>query len=117
MNELLSNPAVQAALVVVIVTVLNGLVAWLKQKFPTQAASIDANWSYIHPIVDTAMAKAQSAVEKRTGGASVMLQIAAQGVADFCDSYNRFEGKPPTTAEIKAARTEIENALARVTGG
>ena len=35
MNELLQNPLIQAALVTVIVTALNAIVAFIKQKFPT----------------------------------------------------------------------------------
>lgn len=112
MNELLSNTAVQAALVLVIVTGLQFLAAWLKQKFPTQVKLVDANWCYIQPIVDAAM---NQAAQKNPG--NPVQSILLRSVTDFVDSYRKLEGKEPTTAEINAARNEIAAAVARVTGG
>lgn len=117
MNELLSNPAVQAALVLAIVTGLNALVAWLKQKFPTQAASVEANWCYLQPIVAAAMQKAKAAVDKSSFGSSVATGIVSQALVDFVDSYRKFEGKDATAAEINAARAELTSAVERATGG
>lgn len=117
MNELLANPAVQTALVAVIVVGLNSLVAWLKQKFPTQAARVEANWCYLQPVVDYAMACATGAKANSTGNATLYSNIIAKAVTEFADSYRRLEGKDATDKEIAAARIEIAAAVSRVTGG
>jgi len=117
MNELLSNQAVQTALIAAIVIGLNALTAWLKQKFPTQAAQVEANWCYLQPVVDTAMAYAQNAVNTSTGNATLYSSIIGQALTQFADSYRKLEGKDATAAELNAARNEIAAAVARVTGG
>lgn len=117
MNELLSNPSVQTALVLVIVTGLNALVAWLKQKFPTKSAQIEANWCYLQPVVTAAMTAAQDAMAKPSFGSSVAANIVSKSLSEFCDSYRLLEGKDATAAEIAAARSEIVSAVSRVTGG
>lgn len=117
MNELLSNPTVQTALIAAIVVGLNALVAWFKKTFPTLAASVDSNWCYIQPLVEQAMAKAQYAFSKSTFSFAGITEIIDQSVIEFKDSYRKLEGKDATAKEIEAARAEITAAVARVTGG
>ena len=117
MNELLQNEAVQTALVVVIVTALNALVAWLKMKFPSQSARVEANWCYIQPAVESAMAAAKDAVAKSSFGGNAAAGIVSKALTEFADAYRKLEGKDASAAEIKAARVEIASAVDRVTGG
>ncbi len=114
MNELLSNPAVQTALITVIVIGLQALATWLKQKFPTQAASVEANWCYLQPAVEYALIRVQAA---SVSGAVPYAAIIAQAVTQFADSYRKLEGKDASTAELNAARTEITAAVSRATTG
>ena len=118
MTELLNNPAIQAALVVVIVTALNALVAWLKKTFPTQAASVEANWCYLQPLVEGAMAAANRAI----GSGSVLTgtnvaAIVEDAVTAFKAQYKQLEGKSATSWEIESARNELLKAVARVAVG
>lgn len=117
MNELLSNEAVQTALIVVIVTALNALVAWLKIKFPTQSASVEANWCYLQPAVEGAIAAAQTAVSNSAFGGGVAAGIVTKALTEFADSYRKLEGKEASASEIKAARVEITAAVSRAAGG
>jgi hypothetical protein len=117
MNELLSNPAVQTALIAVIVIGLQALVTWLKQKFPTQAASVEANWCYLQPVVEVAMNRAREIVSNQTGTTSMYSAVIAQAVTQFADSYRKLEGKGPTSKELDAAQAEIATAVSRVTTG
>lgn len=113
MNELLSNPAVQTALVLVIVTALNGLVAWLKSRFPTQAKIVDNNWSYLQPIVGAAMSEAritQLAVNAEPNALSI---IVTRSLAEFADMYRRYEAAEPSETILAAARKEIAEAVTR----
>lgn len=112
MNELLSNPTVQAALGMLIIVALQSLTAWLKLKFPTETKLVDSNWCYIQPILDAAI---NQAAQKNPN--NPVQSILLRSVTDFVDSYRKLEGKEPTTAEINAARNEIAAAVARVTGG
>ena len=116
MKELLANEAVQTALVVVIVTGLNALVNWLKQKFPTQKALVEANWCYLQPAVEGAIAAARAA-KVQPEWAGTISGIVMRSMTEFADSYRKLEGKDATDAEIKAARAEITSAVERVTGG
>lgn len=117
MNELLSNPAVQTALVAVIVIGLNALVAWLKKKFPSAAASVEANWCYLQPVVEIAIARAQAFISNQTGTTSMYSAVIAQALTQFADSYRKLEGKDPTSKELAAAQAEIASAVSRVTTG
>ena len=111
MNELLNNPLIQAALVTLIVTGLNALVAWVKQKFPTQTALVEANWCYLQPVVTAAIAKAKSQAVGITGTA--VGNIIATALDDFSQAYKTLEGKEASVKEISAARIEIANAVAK----
>lgn len=117
MNELLNNPAVQAALVTLIVIVLNALVAFIKQKFPTQAALVEANWCYLQPVVTAAIAEAK----KASGGAGIsggtLGVILAKALDDFASAYKTLEGKDATAKELSAAKTEIAVAVAKALEG
>lgn len=119
MNELLSNPAVQAALVFAIVTALNALVAWLKQKFPTQAALVESNWCYLQPVVEAAIAKAKVCHADAGNGVtnSAVSAIVTKALADFAESYRTLEGKAASAKEISAARAEIAGAVAKTLEG
>ena len=116
MNELLSNPAVQLAAVALIVTALNALVAWIKIKFPTQAALVESNWCYLQPAVEAAIAAGKKASSNGTLTGGVAATIVLSALSDFGASYKKLEGKAATDAEMDAARTEITTALARETG-
>lgn len=123
MNELLSNPAVQTA-VIVLVTALAGLFVaavnyatnWLKSKFPTQSALIESNYCYIQPRVESALASVAKARTQGTLSGAVVSNIILTEVSDFISKYYKLEGKDATNAEIAAARADITTALARETG-
>lgn len=114
MEELLSNPAVQAALVVAIVTGLNMLVAWLKSRFPTQVALVDANWCYIQPLVIAVMDKAKAYATRADLDAGAGMKIVLSALAEFEATYQKLENKLPTAAEMNAAREEFTAAINRV---
>ena len=117
MQELLSNTAIQAALVTVIVTLLNALVAYLKNKFPTQTALVEKNWCYLQPAVEMAIAKAEAAIKDGTLVAQATTSsIIADAVLKFMDQYAKFEGTGPSSSEMAAARAEIVEAVTKVTG-
>lgn len=116
MNELLANPAVQVAAVALIVTGLNALVAWLKMKFPTQTALVEANWCYLQPAVEAAIAAGKKASSNGTLTGGVAATIVLSALSDFGAAYKKLEGKAATDAEMDAARSEITTALARETG-
>ena len=111
MNELLQNPAVQAALVTLIVIVLNALVAFIKQKFPTQAALVESNWCYLQPVVQAAIVAAKERAQGITG--AVVANIISKSLDDFAEAYKTLEGKEASVKEISAARSEIANAVAK----
>ena len=115
MNELLQNPLIQAALVTVIVTALNALVVFLKQKFPTQTALVESNWCYLQPVVTAAIAAAKSQAAGITGAA--VGNIIAKALDDFSQAYKTLEGKEASGKEISAARTEIAAAVAKALEG
>ena len=115
MNQLLSNEAVQAALITLIVVGLNALVAGVKSK--TKGSLVESNWCYLQPIVAAFINAAKDAVGKPETGASAYGNLIAKSLTEFSDQYNLFEGKAPTEAEISAARKELAAALERVIGG
>ena len=115
MNELLNNPLIQAALVTLIVTGLNALVAFLRQKFPTQAALVEANWCYLQPVVTAAIAAAKAQATGITGAA--VGNIIAKALDDFSVAYKTLEGKDASSKELSAARTEIASAVAKALEG
>ena len=118
MNELLENPLIQAALVTVIVTALNAVVAYIKQKFPTQAALVERTWCYIQPVVTSAVAAAKANASLGAITGTNVGNIIAKALNDFSATYKTLEGKEATAQEINAAQTEITNAVAKaVTGG
>lgn len=117
MNELLSHPYVQTALVLVIVTGLNALVAWLKQKFPTQVALVESNWCYLQPLVLAAIVQAKAAGSRANLDGGVGGKILLATLAQFEETYLKLEGKRPTSAELNAARNEITAAINRAVGG
>ena len=114
MNQLLSNEAVQTALITLIVIGLNALVAWLKAK--TKGSLVESNWCYLQPIVAAFIKAAQDAAKKSDTGATVYNKIIEKSLVEFADRYNLFEGKAPTESEIAAARAELVAALQRVLG-
>ena len=114
MNQLLSNEAVQTALITLIVIGLNALVAWLKAK--TKGSLVESNWCYLQPIVAAFIKAAQEAIGKPDTVIGTYNQIIAKSLVEFADQYNLFEGKAPTEAEIAAARAELVAALQRVLG-
>ena len=115
MNQLLSNEAVQTALITLIVIGLNALVVWVKSK--TKRSIVEANWCYLQPIVAAFIKAAQEAAGKAETGSAAYGQIISKALAEFADQYNLFEGKAPTEAEIAAARAELVAALQRILGG
>lgn len=115
MQELLKDPSVQTAVVVLIVTAINVLVAYIKQKWPNEAAIIEKNWCYIQPAVEAAIAKAQEAIRNKAS-ATALSAIISESVTMFADKYKLLEGKQASTAEISAARSEIAKAVDSVKG-
>ena len=117
MNELLSNPAIQTAIVTVIVVALTAFTNWLKAKFPTQAKLVEANWSYLQPLVDGAMSAATSAKFNSNLTVATAENIVRQALTQFADDYRKFEGKDAPDKALTAAQAEITAAVARVTTG
>jgi hypothetical protein len=117
MEELLNNPLIQAAIVTVIVTAMNAVVALIKQKFPTQAALVESNWCYLQPVVEAAIAKAKDCHAAAGFTNSDVSAIITKALSDFAESYKTLEGKPASPDEIAAARAEISGAVAKTLEG
>lgn len=117
MDGLLSNPVIQTALVALIVTALNALVAFIKQKFPTQAALVEANWCYLQPVVTAAIAEAKKAAVADVVMESAVGSIITKALHDFAESYRTLEGKAASGNELVAARAEIAAAVAKALEG
>lgn len=117
MNELLSNPAVQAALVLAIVTGLQLIVAWLKQKFPTQTALVEANWCYLQPIVAGFINGVKDVVNNPASGVTEYGGLITKSLTEFQAQYKLFEGKQPSKSEMDAAKAELLAALKRLIEG
>lgn len=122
MEELLNNPLIQAAIVTVIVTAMNAVVALIKQKFPTQAALVESNWCYLQPVVTAAIAAAKAQASGITGTAvgitgTAVGNIIAKALDDFSQAYKALEGKEASGKELSAARTEIAAAVAKALEG
>ena len=114
MQELLNNPAIQTAVVLLVVTALNALVAWIKQKWPNQAALVEKNWCYIQPAIEAAISKAREATRNR-GSDKFLSAIISEATVTFADKYELLEGKPASDGEIIAARAEITKVVNNVT--
>ncbi len=121
MNELLQNPAVQTALVTLIVIVLNALVAFIKQKFPTQTALVEKNWCYLQPVVTAAIAEAKKTLAASAGtsdgiAGGAVGEILAKSLAEFTSNYKTLEGKDASVAELTAAKNEIAAQVYKAMG-
>ena len=114
MEELLKDPSVQTAVVVLIVTAINVLIAYIKQKWPNQAALVEKNWCYIQPAIEAAILKAREATRNR-GAEAFLSAIISEATVMFADKYELLEGKPASDSEIIAARAEITKAVNNVT--
>lgn len=114
MKELLTNDAVQTAIILVIVTALNAAVAWIKAKFPSQTAIVESHWCYLQPAVELAMKAAKEYAEKSALGGGVIVGIAQEALEKFSEDYRKFENAEPTEAVISAARSEIAAAIDKV---
>ena len=115
MNELLSNPTVQAALVAVVVVALKALATWINSKV-SYTAQLNEYWCYVHPVIASALDQAQVAVKAGTWGTVIMRNLAAQSLAELADTFRKFEGKEISGTLLAAASDEIEKALAKVSG-
>lgn len=114
MQELFNNPAIQTAVVTLVVMLLNAAIMLLKQKFPTQAALVEKNWCYLQPVIGAAIDKAAQAVKSNNVAPSYVTAIIAESLAKFADQYRLYEGKDAGVDEITAARAEIAAAVKKV---
>ena len=115
MEELLKDPSVQTAVVVLIVTAINVLIAYIKQKWPTQAALVEKNWCYLQPAVSAAIAAASESLKAGDKTNTALSNIVSKSLTQFADQYKLFEGKDASDSELIAARNEIASAVKKVT--
>ena len=115
MNELLSNPTVQAALVAVVVVALKALATWINSKV-SYTAQLNEYWCYVHPVIASALDQAQAAVQAGTWGTAVLRDISTKSLVELADTFRKFEGKEISGTLLAAASDEIEKALAKVSG-
>lgn len=113
MNELLSNPTVQAALVAVVVVALKALATLINSKV-SYTAQVNEYWCYIQPVIATALDQAQDAVKEGTWGTVTMRDIATRALIEINDAFVKFEGKEPSQTLLAAASDEIEKTLTKV---
>lgn len=114
--KLLENPIIQTAIITAVVIGSKAFVGWIQTRWPTQAALVEANWCYLQPIVDAAMAESNWLATSTKAPATAFGNVVTKGVAEFAASYRKLEGKEATDKELVAARNEITSAVARVTG-
>jgi len=114
MNELLANEAVQTALVVVIVTGLNALAAWVKGL--TKTGIVNEYWSYVQPVADAVMKEVAELARKAQASESAIKAAVSRGVVQFADTYAKHEGAAPTVRQLNAVEAELQDAAGRVFG-
>ena len=117
MEQVLSNPLIQAALVALLLVALNAAKVWLQTRFPTQAKLIDENWCYLGPLVKRAIVDTQAELAKGGVAGSAAARIIEKTTDAFAAEYRTLERKEPTSAELSAARAEIAVAVEKVIGG
>lgn len=115
MNGILENPAVQTAMVTLIVIALNALAAWVKGR--TQGSLVEANWCYLQPAVQAAMQAARDALKGDSLLSGDLARIVDKALVTFAEQYTPMEGREPTLRELDAAAAEIKDAVERVLNG
>ena len=116
MNQLLSNEAVQTALIALIVVALNALAQWVRSKV-SHTKIVDDYWCYIQPVAEAVRVEIVKSLEGGTLSTTVMGAIVQRALAQFADSFRLNEGKQPTATQIAAVETELVDVAERATGG
>ena len=116
MNQLLSNEAVQSALIALIVVGLNALAQWVRSKV-SYTKIVDDYWCYIQPLAEAVRGEIVKLLQDGTLSTTVMGAIVQRALAQFADSFRLNEGKQPTATQIAAVETELVDVAERAIGG
>ena len=113
---ILQNEQVQAALVALIVVVLNALAQWVRSKV-SYTKIVDDYWCYIQPVAGVVRTEVLDALKSSTLSTTVMGAIVQRALAQFADSFRLNEGREPTATQIAAVGIELEDVAERAIGG
>lgn len=112
MNEVLNNPNVQAAIVALLVVLINAAAQWVRGKV-SYTKLVDDNWCYIQPLRDAAIGQAIAAASNGTWGTPVARDIVARTLTQLADTYRKNEDKEPSATLIAAVSDELEKAMVK----
>lgn len=112
MDSILSNEAVQSAIIALIVVGLNALAQWVRSKV-SHTKIVDEYWCYIQPVAEIVRAEAVKELKDGTAATSVFSAIVQKGLATWADSFRLNEGREPTVTQIAAVSGELENVVER----
>ena len=115
MNELLSNPTVQAALVAVVVVALKALATWINSKV-SYTAQVNEYWCYIQPVAEAVRDEVLKGLKESQLTTSVLGDIVQRGVVQFIEAYKANEWREPTKHQIDAVTFELEDVADRAMG-
>lgn len=116
MDSVLSNEAVQSAIIALIVVALNALAQWVRSKV-SHTKIVDEYWCYIQPVAELVRAEAVEALEDGTAATSVLAAIVQKGLATWADSFRLNENKDPTVTQLAAVAGELESVVERAING
>ena len=116
MDSILSNEAVQSALIALIVVALNALAQWVRSKV-SMTRIVDDYWCYIQPVAEIVRNEVADALKASTLSSSVLGSIVQRGVVRFVDNYKLNEGKEPTETQVAAVNFELSDVAERVVSG
>lgn len=119
MNEMistfLSGPAF-ASLLNSALTLAIGLAVWWLRKKTSSVQILNDNWSYVEPIVSTALEGARKAAAAGTWNSAVLQDLTVKGLATLGDKFRLHENAEPPEVLLSAAAKDIEATLKRVVG-
>jgi hypothetical protein len=116
MDSILSNEAVQSAIIALIVVALNALAQWVRSMV-SHTKIVDEYWCYIQPVAEIVREEAVKALKDGTAATSVFAAIVQKGLATWADSFRLNENKDPTGTQLAAVSGELECVVERAING
>ena len=110
MDELLSNPQVSAALIALIVVLLNAFAQWAKSKL-SHTSLVNEYWPYIQPLAEAAIAQKAAELQAGTWGTGAAQKILAGSLEGFARTFKTHERTAPSATLLAAVSAELEQAI------
>lgn len=110
MDELLSNPQVSAALIALIVVLLNAFAQWAKSKF-SHTSLVNEYWPYIQPLAEAAIVQKAAELQAGTWGTGAAQRILAESLAGFSKTFKTYERSVPNATLLAAVAAELEQTI------